>query len=132
MSDHVVPLSSEYSRTYPSNPASVCTRCHQDRRPPPGPKVKFAMRVSGCSVTTAGSGQNHELIGECDAVFTIDQGLAPVPPVVSHALPPDSTLSVTVVVGPLGTTLRSVLLESVRPLLQGPLPVVRLSSARTL
>ena len=83
-------------------------------------------------MTTAGSGQNHAWVGECDAVVTIDQTLVPVPPLVSQAMPPFSTSSATVVVPrPLAIPLRSWRFVSSIPPLHGPLPVDWLSSART-
>ena len=54
------------------------------------------------------------------------------PPVVFQRAPPLSTSSVTVVLGPPGTALRSTTFVSWTPLLQAPVPMVWLSSARTM
>src|SRR5687768_9072073 len=130
MSVHVAPPFSEYSSTWPSKVLSVSKRWKKDRMNPGG-MFPAEAEASRWSVITSGSATNQEWVGEFDCVVTMAHTLLPVPSVVQYGLPL-STLSVAVALGPPGTALRSVVLVSSIPLLQGPVPEAWLSSARTM
>ena len=135
MSTQVVP-SNEYSRTWPSYPrpgvpeVSVLKRWKNDSTNAAG-MFPAEIVASRWSLMVAGSDTNHEWVGEFAAVVTMFQRFVPTPPAVFQYGLPFSTLSVTVALGPPGTALRSTRLVSWMPLLQAPVPVFWLSSART-